>query len=139
MIAEDYRGLSLKDCIKDSEFTKVQVDKALKLLKDRIASLKKNKPKTIIVQTVAQPPYDVIGNANLTIKGTQSDLINSYNAGLIELSRQREVVLFDACSLANKIGLNNWYDHRMWYHAKLPFSLEAILFIVICLYEYWQT
>ena len=126
LIAEDYRGLSLKDCIKDSEFTKVQVDKALKLLKDRIASLKKNKPKTIIVQTVAQPPYDVIGNANLTIKGTQSDLINSYNAGLIELSRQREVVLFDASSLANKIGLNNWYDHRMWYHAKLPFSLEAI-------------
>lgn len=126
LIAEDYRGLSLKDCIKDSEFTKVQVDKALKLLKDRIASLKKNKPKTIIVQTVAQPPYDVIGNANLTIKGTQSDLINCYNAGLIELSRQREVVLFDASSLANKIGLNNWYDHRMWYHAKLPFSLEAI-------------
>ena len=65
--------------------------------------LKKNKPKTIIVQTVAQPPYDVIGNANLTMKGTQSDLINSYNAGLIELSRQREVVLFDASSLANKL------------------------------------
>ena len=34
--------------------------------------------------------------------------------------------MFDASSLANKIGLNNWYDHRMWYHAKLPFSLEAI-------------
>ena len=126
LIAEDYRGLSLKDCIKNNGFTKIQINKALKLLKDRIASLRKNNPKTIIVQTVAQPPHNLVGNANLAIKGTQSDLIHSYNAGLIELSRQCEVVLFDASSLANNVGLSNWYDHRMWYHAKLPFSLEAV-------------
>ena len=73
LIAEDYRGLSLKDCIKNNGFTKIQINKALKLLKDRIASLRKNNPKTIIVQTVAQPPHTLVGNAAiLVIKGTKA-------------------------------------------------------------------
>ncbi len=126
LIAQDYRSLSFKDCINDSKFVTVQVENALKLLKECISSLKKTNPKTIIVQTIALPPADLIGNANLAVKGTQSDLIYCYNAGLIELSRKCEVVLFDVSSLANKVGLSNWYDQRMWYHAKVPFNLDAV-------------
>lgn len=80
----------------------------------------------IIVQTIPNRIGDLYGNADYK-HATSQKLINDYNAHLkyLEVTSFIDLVV-DISHLANTVGLNSWYDERMYNLAKMPFAVRNL-------------
>lgn len=80
----------------------------------------------IIVQTVPHRVADLYGNTDYKY-ATSQKLINDYNAYLKNTKTAFFIdLVVDISHLANTVGLNNWYDERIYNLAKMPFAPQNI-------------
>src|SRR4029434_8466436 len=81
---------------------------------------------TCLVQTLPAPPELLFGSLDAGLAGTLRASVARFNSLLAPEVIGRGDVVIDAEWLAQCIGLDNWYDDRFWYLARLPFSQRAL-------------
>jgi FkbH-like protein len=122
LIAIDYRGLPLRQCLGDAAAAQETVEAALAHLALIRKGVAGNSKAICIVQTIARPPETIFGNGDLAVPGTMRSLVDRVNRGIAESISGSGDVLFDVAGLAETVGLASWHDPTLWNLAKLPFS-----------------
>lgn len=80
--------------------------------------------KTVILQTISTNPDQSRLHADRFIYGSHKDLINRVNTKIAGLARATGDLVLDVASVAENIGLENWFSPRYWAVAKYPFAPE---------------
>ena len=89
-------------------------------------AFQKNGGATCLVQTIPGPPDLLFGSFDATLAGTLRASIAQFNALLASNAPARGDIVVDVDWLAQSIGLENWYDERYWYMARLPFAQKIL-------------
>jgi FkbH-like protein len=126
LLAFDHRIVTPPDVMSDEAESRASVDNALGRIFAIRDALIAASGATVIVQTLAHPPAQVLGNYDRRLPGSPSALVDSFNARLIEGLVGSITVLLDAGVLAAEVGLDSWHDAKLWHIAKLPFSQAAV-------------
>lgn len=79
-----------------------------------------------IIQTLPAPTEVLFGSLDATTAGTLRAAIATFNAHVIAEATRGGDVLADVDWLAQRVGLDEWYDDRHWYLSRLPFSQRAL-------------
>jgi FkbH-like protein len=126
LVAIDHHGLPLRSVPGDAEAATRAVDEAMKQLGTVRDGIRANSNALCIVQTLARPPETLFGSFDLTLPGTQRNLIDRFNRALAEDVAGSKDVLLDVAQLAETVGLANWHDPTLWNIGKLPFASQYI-------------
>ena len=121
LLAVDYHGLPLISAPGDLAQGKKNVDEYLTLTKSVIDVLRIKTGAEIIIQTIAPPSENIFGSYEGLVPGTLSWMISRLNHKMNSLAGNG-VYILDVCSLASKVGLEEWHDPKLWNLAKLPFA-----------------
>jgi FkbH-like protein len=78
-----------------------------------------------IVQTVALPACPLFGSLDRRMKDTPRAVVEKINRRLADLCDETGAYLFDVAALADRVGIDRWFDLVKWHHFKLPFSSEC--------------
>ena len=89
-------------------------------------AFQKHSGATCLVQTLPAPAELLFGSLDSALAGTLRASVARFNALLVPEVVRRGDVVVDVEWLAQSIGLENWYDDRYWYLARLPFSQRAL-------------
>lgn len=81
---------------------------------------------TAIIQTLAPPPFSLLGSYDRRLPGSARSLIDVFNSRLIEKLQGSGNLLLDVAGLSSAVGLETWHDPTQWYLAKLSFSQVAV-------------
>ena len=79
-----------------------------------------------LVQTLPAPSELLLGSLDVGSPGTLRASIARFNSLLVPNVMARGDVLVDVEWLAQCVGLENWYDDRYWYLARLPFAQKVL-------------
>lgn len=81
---------------------------------------------TIIINTVMVSALNTLVGLEYNSEYTLREIINRYNQSLTDLAlHYPTAIVIDVDSIASWIGNKNWNDPRLWYLARIRFSLEA--------------
>lgn len=86
-----------------------------------VENLSKKSSAKVVVHNFVSPLTSCFSSYERKLPGTSSFILNRLNERLDELKISNTFVL-DINSLASRIGLESWYDQRMYNLAKTPFS-----------------
>ena len=75
-----------------------------------------------IVQTLAAPAESVFGSLDRALPGALRQMIEAFNAALVESLDGGRDLVFDVAALAQAVGLAEWHSPTQWNMAKLPFA-----------------
>ena len=122
LLSLDYKGLNIVD---DFDIKRKEVfSDAINEIRS-IKNIVDNKLNaTLIIQSIVKSTESIFGNLESHLTATRNQIINEVNTHLLGMSLDSNTLFFDIEETANKIGLVNWLDHRMYYWAKLPFSAD---------------
>lgn len=70
-------------------------------------------------------PWRAAGNLGARLPGDAATFMRRVNLALSDRAPQF-VHVFDVASLAERVGLESWFDERYWYLAKQPLAFDAI-------------
>jgi len=79
----------------------------------------------IVLSNFHPLPWRAAGNVGARLPGDPISFVNRLNMALSERA-PRYVHILDVASLANRVGVANWFDERYWYLAKQPMSFNAV-------------
>jgi FkbH-like protein len=71
------------------------------------------------------PPNDSLGNLSARLPSSSSAHVNRVNL-ILSAKAPSYVTLIDVAGLAARFGIQRWFDPVAWYHAKQPFSYDAM-------------
>jgi FkbH-like protein len=125
LLAVDYRGLPLRRA-DASDWPPFAPDVALEQLTLVRDGFRRNCGATCLVQTLPTAPGLLFGSLDAATAGTLRATIAAINAHLVRDVPERGDVLLDIDWLAQSIGLEQWYDDRHWYLARMPCSQRAL-------------
>ena len=125
LLALDHRGLPLRD---DSvgRWPPYQAEAALAQLQALREGLRSHGGAVCLVQTVPPPLTPQFGSLDAAQAGSLRHAVAGLNAALAADVARGGDVLIDIDWLAQSVGLDNWYDERAWYLAKMPFAQSAL-------------
>ena len=75
-----------------------------------------------ILQTVPAPPEQLFGNFDRRMGATSRAAIDEANRQIVALADELGAYLLDLAALAERVGLDLWFDPLQWAAYKLPFS-----------------
>ena len=143
IIKHDY-GQALEAVIVNGDFydknldmVLVAFDKGMFELSDYLAlsiikNAKKNLKVPVIVQTVPYKINDVFGSSDLKNETSQK-ILYEFNKNIIEGDVASFIdLIVDVSHLASNVGLNNWYDERLFHLAKISFSTKYLPLYTEC-------
>jgi len=125
LMAIDYRGLPFRSS-DNSRWPLWDHQAALTELSAIRDGFRKHGGTTCLVQTLPAPPELLLGSLDVGSPGTLRASIARFNSLLVADVTERGDVLVDVEWLAQCIGLENWYDDRYWYLARLPFAQKVL-------------
>jgi FkbH-like protein len=99
-----------------------RVDAALEQLTAAVEALQANGGAAPILQTVVAPPYALFGSYDRRVPGTVRWMIEEANRRIAELAARTGGYLLDTAALAERVGLDAWFDPVQWAAHKLPFA-----------------
>ena len=120
LLSLDYKGLNIVDDFDDNGkdiFTNAinEINSIKNLVNDQLNA-------TLIVQSIVKSTESIFGNLEIHLTATRNKIIHEINRELLQITLDSNILFFDIEETANKVGLLNWLDPRMYYWAKLPFS-----------------
>lgn len=89
------------------------------------ASIAELSPARLLQYNFVPPLERPLGHHDGQHPGGRRQLVRRLNTELAERARGR-VQLIDVASLAEDVGLTNWFDDRYWFHAKQPVALGCL-------------
>lgn len=72
------------------------------------------------------PDETPFGNLALRLPGSRPRLVRALNERLGEAAAESAVLLVDCERLAARVGKRSWFDPRLWYVARRPYSEAAL-------------
>jgi FkbH-like protein len=121
LLAIDHRGLPFRTNDRSQQLP-FDPGAALDQIAATCEAFEKRSGATCLVQTLPTPPQLLFGSLDAALAGTLRASIARFNAVLASDFTARGNVLVDVDWLAQCVGLENWYDDRYWFFARLPFS-----------------
>jgi FkbH-like protein len=125
LLAVDHRGLPLRR-VGASDWPLFATDVALEQLTLVRDGFRRNSGASCVVQTLPNAPALLFGSLDAATAGTLRAAIAAINAHLVRDVPERGDVLLDVDWLAQSIGLEQWYDDRHWYLARMACSQKAL-------------
>ncbi len=125
LLAIDHRGLPLRRA-GASDWPAFDAEAAIEQLTLVRESFRKHCGVPCLVQTLPAAPALLFGSFDAATAGTLRATIATINAHLARDVPERGDVLVDVEWLAQSIGLDEWYDDRHWYLARMPCSQRAL-------------
>ena len=120
LIGVDHRWLSLDRPSLGAPDEPVQA--ALGRLASVVEALAAHGKTPAILQTVPPPPESLFGSYDRKAPGSVRAMIEAANRGIVALCRSSGAYLLDIAALAERIGLDAWFDPAQWAAYKLPFA-----------------
>ena len=80
----------------------------------------------LILQTIPDQGEILFGSADARQPGARRHSLIHLNQHIAEELCLDSNILYDVAGLAEKVGLQEWYDPVMYYMAKLPFAQKAL-------------
>ncbi len=101
---------------------------AVKRLTDLADALAINTSANVIVCTVPPPATALFGSFDHRVNGSPRSMVTALNAAIIGLAEHRGVLLLDVAALAERVGLDLWFDQVQYFAYKLAFAstIDAI-------------
>jgi len=99
---------------------------ALEYLRTIRDGFHKNSGTVCILQTLVAPPFSLLGNMDAQLDGTLRKEIAEFNAGLILDTKASSDLLLDVGTMANMVGVYEWFDERQWYMSRVPMANKFI-------------
>lgn len=118
LLALDYRSLPISTKIGDRG---AAVNAALSFV-DTLRNGFRKSGATVILQTFAPPPEALFGNFDRRTAVSTRSLLDSINRQMVESLDGTPDLLLDVASIAETVGLAEWYSPEQWNFAKLPFA-----------------
>jgi FkbH-like protein len=80
------------------------------------------------------PPYAILGNLDATTGGGHTRFVAELNREFAMAAESNNKLLIqDVCSIAARIGLDNWFDRERWFSYKLVTTLAGSRALAISL------
>jgi FkbH-like protein len=89
---------------------------------ERLAAVAEALKAPVILQTVPAPPQSLFGSYDRRVRGAVRSLVDETNRALVGLADDTGGYLLDVAALAERIGLDLWFDPVHWLAHKLPFA-----------------
>ncbi len=128
LVALDYRGyrfaMNTQSVVKGG----FDAAEASDYLSQIIQGFKSNSGTNCIIQTVAKPPTNLLGNLDNTLTHTISATINTFNQNVIQLADSSACYLLDVADIAADFGGLRWFDERQWLMSRIAMSPEATVY-----------
>ena len=125
LLAVDHRGLPLRR-LGASDWPLFATDVALEQLTLVRDGFRRNSGAACVVQTLPNAPALLFGSLDAATAGTLRAAIAAINARLVRDVPERGDVLLDVDWLAQSVGLDQWYDERHWYLARMACAQQAL-------------
>ena len=109
------------EVVKESEV----LDQVTGNILEQISIVRDNTSSLIVINNFVSSLHRTMGNYEGSIASSRSMIIQQIN---IELAKNlpEGSCIFDIAYISNLIGLKTWYDNRLWFHSKHPFSFEVM-------------
>jgi FkbH-like protein len=118
LLSLDFRGLPLRHAGQQA-WPLFGAEAAVAELASLREAFRKHSGAVCLVQTLAPPPQLLFGSLDVATAGTLRAAIASFNSQLAQDAAKNGDVLIDVEWLASVVGLDQWYDDRQWYIARL--------------------
>ena len=118
LLALDFRGLPFRHAGQQA-WPLFGAEAALAELAGLREAFRRNSSALCLVQTLAPPPQLLFGSLDVATVGTLRAAIANLNSQLAQSAPKSGDVLIDLEWLAGFVGLDQWYDDRQWYIARL--------------------
>lgn len=125
LVAIDHRGYPFGSATADS-WPPYRATEAVERIAQICSAFQRNAGATCLVQNVASPRSLMFGSLDRTVKGTFRRSIQAFNDELALRLPESGDLLVDIDWLAQMVGLDEWFDERFWYMARLPLSQRAV-------------
>lgn len=123
LIAVDYRSLPIASSLAGRA---TAVAAGLSFIDMLRQGFRTNGGAISIVQTFAAPPETLFGSFERQADASLRAILHNINAALAERASDSADLLLDVASLAETVGLEEWFSPRQWNYAKLPFSDSCV-------------
>jgi FkbH-like protein len=124
LIAVDHHWLALDYSTLDQQ-AELRIDGAMQRLRAVVDGLRANSGAAAILQTVPPPPQALFGNYDRLVHGTVRDLIGRCNQAITAIARETGSYLLDTAALAERIGLDHWFNPIQWTSYRFPFDANC--------------
>lgn len=124
LVAVDHHWLSL-DGIDFAQEPEQRIANATGRLRSVVEGLRRHGAAAAILQTVPAPPDSIFGSYDRRVIGSLRSLIGECNRAIVALAEETGSYLLDTAALAERVGLDRWFDPVQWVSYKFPFSAEC--------------
>jgi FkbH-like protein len=91
-----------------------------------ITGIRRSMSATILVFNFAAPEFLCAGTADANLDQSQAGAVSRANEQLAVLCRQSpDTYVFDYARISEELGTQSSYDSKLWYLARIPFSVAA--------------
>lgn len=126
LLALDYRGYPFASNAVGIAASGLNAEDSLTYLKQILDAFNKHSGAICIAQTLVCPPFVLAGNLDSKMHGMLRREIYNFNVRLADDIAKGSDLLFDVATIANTVGVHNWFDERQWYLAKNPMATRFI-------------
>ena len=89
-----------------------------------LATTLRDRGTSVILPIFATPPDYLFGHMDRRVKGSPRSMIEAFNQRVIELAQAQGHYLIDVATIAERVGVANWFSATSWNLYKLPFAPE---------------
>jgi FkbH-like protein len=125
LLAIDHRGLPFRSPGADA-WPVYRAEPAIEAFTTIRNGFRAHAGATCIVQSLPAPTEVLFGSLDMAAAGTLRAATAAFNAHLVAECVRGGDILADVDWLAQRVGLDEWYDDRHWYLSRLPFSQRAL-------------
>jgi FkbH-like protein len=118
LLALDFRGLPFRHAGQQA-WPLFGAEAAIAELASLREAFRRHSGAVCLVQTLAPPPQLLFGSLDVATAGTLRNAIAHFNSQLAQDAPKSGDALLDLEWLSGFVGLDQWYDDRQWYIARL--------------------
>jgi FkbH-like protein len=125
-LAQDASSLRLGSEIGEAKAGSHSGDESTTQIRSLLSRLMETIAPKVIVQTIVEDINHPASNIDIAIPQSHRRRVLDYNAHLSAAAMEAGALVYDVASLAQFIGLSNWWPGRMQHLAKLPFAMAMV-------------
>ena len=126
LIALDHRGYPFATDTLASTTPDTTAADAVEHLNQLRSGFARHSGAPCIVQTLACPPFPLLGGLDTQLAGMLQKEIRDFNSQLCDIVADSTDIMLDIASLASRVGTGQWFDERQWLMSRIAMANEFI-------------
>jgi FkbH-like protein len=123
LVSVDHRWMNLDRPALDAS-AQARIDGAMDQLRAAVEGLRDNGGAAVIIQTLPMPALPLFGSFDRRVSGTVRQMVDEANRRIAALADELGGYLLDIAALAERAGLDAWYDPAQWAANKIAFAAK---------------